>query len=325
MPTRRFVHGTVSKDYPLIVQVDAMQVDQWLCQVAAHRTRAPLDERLKALLWSWPVRPALTSKSPRPLIAKSHADKETRAHQDEAQRHLAFVASFWYPFSSPAALATDRDFSQLCTVVLGKVSRVANVTSLDRTDNATMLAHLVEGHYGDGELGFRRDQQDILIAPYKEQVQRRICAIAEQARDAAYLAVRTHRMLNRIRTARRERAQFINWLKKVGFHETFVRRSLDPDDPYDPVIASLFDEDIVAGSSAMKTLLAHRDRLLRYLRACEEAEGDRQATLRRAARGRPGTRAWVDTADRALTRLHIPRIQRREFLQVWGLVPLDRS
>ena len=329
MKNLQLVYGAVPKTFPLSIQSEAIAVDKWLLQIAAFRKQLPVEERLNALLWSWPIRRALTPKRRTSLWNCDHDDEDTLERKRKVLAGLEWLASYWYPFG-PQKTLSDPSFRKRCATIYDDLLALENAPDdLEGPEVEAFLADFVEKHWGDGEYDYRRDEQDRLILRFDEKIQQRICAIAEHARDQAYLFVRTTRLLDAMRTTKQDLKGFANWLREASNHVHLIEDAFRPiahsPEPleFNDSLDIVYHEDISALHDAVQVIIAHKHRVLQYLD--EKAVGEPTDSLRRPNRGTP-PHPSADDADLALKQFKqfkLSRIDRRELLQVWGLKPLD--
>jgi hypothetical protein len=326
-PTRpgRFLR-VAPKTFPLPVRSHAMNVDQWLRQVAAYRKQLPVEERLEALLWSWPIRRALTTAPSRFSWNCAHDDEDVLDRKHRTLHKLESLASTWYPFGPPTL--SDPSFEKRCTDLCDDLFDLAVISEpLRGPETAVFLATFIEQHWGDGQFEWRQDQQDILLfGTYRFDVPtlQRICTIAEQARDTAYLSVRTTTLLAAMRNTKTDLKKVATWVKKmpdVGILDESFRAVAQTVDPMQlPTLEFLFREDLAAIADAFQGFTAHKRNMLHYLQEREKELAVEDRALRLPTLGHP-IRPWVQQAHQGLKRLHIESNDRRELLQFWGLVP----
>jgi hypothetical protein len=298
-----------------------MKVGTWLRQVAAYRTQLPIEERLEALLWSWPIRRAITTASPNPLWDCWRDDEEMLQRKAAVLLRLDSLEQGWYPFQSPSTI-DNIDFERTCRDICDQLRELPDVTVPDPDDDPRWLALLLEARWGDGQFGYRRDAQHEVVVRLSAPVRRQVCEIGERARDAAYLSVRCDRLLDAVRGTKKSMEQFIPWLQAAEKHAPFVEVQIACGaEPNRGSTEWLFHEDLAAFSAAFQVVTARSKRVTEYLLHAFDSLRKDEGRDRRAQAGRP-TRPWVARADRALKDLKRRPLDREDLLMAWSLKSL---
>ena len=202
-----------------------MMVGTWLGQVAAYRPQLPIEDRLEELLWSWPIRRALTKHFPNPLWTYKGDDRETIARKVSVLDRVSQLAGEWYPFSSPSHgydKPENRHFDDKCRDICDQLRELPGVHIPDPGDDRLWLALLLEHGWGVGHRDFRRDLQDEIVNPLSPSVRRQVCEIGERARDAAYLSVCISSTLKSVRQTKDSIEKFVSWLQGAEKHTPCV-------------------------------------------------------------------------------------------------------
>ena len=325
-PRRPYRPTTASQEqaptpFPLLVRTEAMTVETWLRQVAAYRPQRPIETRIEALLWSWPIRRAITPRAPKSLWTCKDDDEETLERKAAVLTRIDSLAGGWYPYESPSQIH-DFDFKNACRDICGQLRELPDVPVPDPGDDPLWLATLIETHWGDGKYDYRRDAQREVMARLKPAMRRQVCEIGERARDAAYLSVRTTRLLDALRRTKKSVEQFIPWLDDAKSHAPFIEEHLAcGPEPQTDSLMWLYREDLLAFSAAFQVVIAKQKRVTDYLEEAFDSLRKDTGRDRRTKAGKPSC-PCVTQADRALKSLKLPPLDRRDLLMAWGLKPL---
>lgn len=327
---------------PSLVRMENMTVETWLGQIAAYRPQLSIEDRLETLLWSWPIRPAITPLSLNPFWTCKGDDEETLERKAAVATRLDSFERGWYPYESPSidlpTMVHHADLRNTCRDICDQLRELPGVTVPDPDDDLLWLAMIFEASHGDGQRDYRRELQEKVMARLPERTQHRVCEIGERARDAAYLSVRKYRMLDMVRQLKKDIQPCIDWLRDAKDHEEFIEDNIAPiartaaADLHD--FALVFHEDLVAFYRAYQVVLAHRRRVTDYLHHAFNSVRTDEGRDTRATAGKP-SRPWFHAAEAELKRLTIPAHalrdrtlrpqERRDLLIAWGLVPLERD
>jgi hypothetical protein len=303
---------------PYLVRMENMTVGTWLRQIAAYRPQLPIEDRLETLLWSWPIRRAITQYSPNPLWTYKGDDEETLERKMAVLARIDSLEGGWYPFKPPSKI-DDAEFTNTCRHICDQLRDLPGVIVPDPDDDPLWLALQLEHGWGDGRRDYRRDLQDDVVNPLSSSKRRQVCEIGERARDAAYLSVRITRSLDAVRYTKAEVKSCIDWLREAGDYEEFVAGQIACADPtVDSPGESVYDEDRAAFSAAFRIIMARRERVTEYLHDAFDNLRMDEGRDRRAQAGKP-SRPWVAQADRALKALKLSLLDRRDLLMAWGL------
>ncbi len=302
-----------------LVQAESKTLTSWMRLSKKDRATRPLNERLETLLWSWPIRPALSKHPPRSLWKEEKDQGLVRRLTDLAEtvypnmRYPEAVYSMeWAPWSSPTSIH-DKEFKAVCHDVCRQLRSLPGVAVPDPNDDVRWLCMLLEHGWGDGQYEHRHEEQRRVLRRLTEQRRRRVCEIGERARDAAYHEVRITRSLDAQRRVKGEVLQFTAWLQDTKTHASFVE-------------AHLMDKQAFAEFSAAFQVVKDREaRVIELVNAYMQNVFEDTGRDRRASAGRPGRGAWVKPADEALKCLKISEPDRRGLLMAWGVVPLERD
>lgn len=316
---------------PSLVQMEATTTGTRLRLIAAHRPDVPIEDRLECLLWSWPIRPAITSRPGNPLWTGTGDDEETLARKAAVMTRLDTIEYDLYPYEAPSML-DNTVLLEMCQDLCAKLRELGGVTVPDPGDDVLWLTTIFEALHGDRQRDHRRGLQDDVVNPLNPSKCRQVCKIGEQARDAAYLSVCTTGVLDSVRRSKAQVKSFIGWLRDAGDYEEFVEENMNIahiirafyPDAQDRAVAGhrdinlAFHEDRTAFYRAYQDLKASSQGVLAYLGAAFEDIPKDAERDRRARAGKPA-RPWVTQADRALKDLGLPPLDRTDLLQAWGL------
>ena len=319
---KRFLH-TAPTAYPLPVRLHAMAIDSWLREVAAYRKRLEPDDRYEALLWSWPIRHAVTKAPSRALWECAHTDDETLACRQSVFTRLQGLAGEWYPFTQPSSDPTFR--TRCATIYADLLALDVAHDDLEGPEIEGFLTELIEQHWGDGEYEARSQLLRDTLKQIKKQHWPRVYSILEQARDHAYLSVQTTRRLDAMRTTKQRLGTFMAWLKEASHQEDFVEAQLGLDARKNqPVLNDVFGEQVSAFSDAFKVMLAHKRGVRGFLEEGLKPELTHEGRDKRQHVGKPA-HEWTADAQQKLKRLHVSIPNQRALLQACALMPLERD
>ena len=308
------------KTLPDLVQAECKTMARWLRRTAKDRSIRAVKDRLDTLLWSWPIRRALTTILPSPLWT----GKESLTHLAET-----LYPDMWFPeavysmelapWNSPLSMHDD-DFKQICRDICNQLRTLPEVPVPDLHDDCRWLCTLLEYGWGDRQREWRHQLQNTVVKGLREPVRRQVCEIGERARDAAYHHVRITRSLDAQRQVKAEAMQFQVWLLEAKMHAPFVKEHLTSRFGFEGL-----SKDLAAFGVAFQHMIGSQKRVTQIVNAYMKGVFEDEGRDRRATAGRPGRGAWVDPADRALKRLKLPQQECRSLLIAWGLVPLERD
>ncbi|HEV8329183.1 MAG TPA: hypothetical protein VGQ08_17035 [Nitrospiraceae bacterium] len=311
------------KKLPRLVQAESETMARWLRRAAKDRSTRPVKDRLDTLLWSWPIRPALSKHPPNPLWT-GKKDEEGRATvltrltgfaetvYPDMWYPEAMYSMEWAPWNSPSNMHDD-DFKNMCHEICQELRRLPGIAVPDPHDDCLWLCTLLEHGWGDRQREWREEMQNSVVNDLSVPMRRQVCEIGERARDAAYHHVRITRSLDAQRRDKDRAKQFKDWLREMPSHAPFVE-------------AHLADRKALSAfATAFQVVKAQRKRVTEIVNAYMNNVFEDEGRDRRARAGRPGRGAWVDPADRALKRLKLSQQERRTLLMAWGLVPLERA
>lgn len=313
------------KAFPLQVRVHAMHVEEWLRTVQAYRQQLSPDERRDALLWSWPVRRAMTPAAPpHPWRWGGPYDDERLTLGARVSAGLERLAREWYPFCTPQSL-DDIRFQRRCRdlynglVELGVVSEDVPPLAVE----GFLAAHVLEPHWGDGEYEARQEQ--LTYARKKIGADRwlPVIRILEGARDHAFLFVQASGTLRAMRNTKKDVTAFLDWLRDASRQEDFVQTHLSPD-AQPTNLSDLFGEPVREFCDAYQRILECKRAVRTFLEEGVAQGLDSKSRYQREQAGRP-LQVWVDTARRELTRLRIPNTLQLDLLRACALLRPERG
>ena len=237
---------------PQLLQAELATLNKWMRQTAADRSQQPLNDRLKALLWSWPIFPILRAKEnakepvqyPKPVWAYASDGKDIRQRGAVVLAELTKLAQTVYPdmvypeavymvsgeggsldsrytLDAPSKVHND-DFKKRCSDVCDQLRTLPGLTVPDPEDDLLWLYTLLEHGWGDGSFDDRRELQDSVVKRLQASIRRQVCEIGERARDEAYHRVRIDRCLDERRLVKEEATSLIDWLCDARTHASFI-------------------------------------------------------------------------------------------------------
>jgi hypothetical protein len=311
-----------------LVQAESKTMARWLRQTAKDRSTRPVNDRLDMILWSWPIRPALSKRPPSPLW-KGKKDEAVLTHLTDLAETVypdmwypaAVYSMEWAPWNSPLNMRGD-DFKDMCHNICEQLRSLSSVAVSDPHDDLLWLCLLLEHGWGDRQRDYRQQLQNSVVKDLTGPVHRQVCEIGERARDAAYHHVRISRCLDTQRKDKEHAMQFKAWLRDTKLHAPFVEAHLPRDaGPH----ATPLKKALIAFTAAFQVMEAEQNRVTQYVNEYMADTFDDPGRDRRAKVGPPSRALWVDPANCELKRLKIREEDRRALLMAWGLVPVERG
>jgi hypothetical protein len=300
-----------------LVQAEAATMDRWLRQTAVDRSHCPIQDRLKALLWSWPIRLGFRTRDPNPLWKPREDDAETRQRKAAIHARLARLAETWYsdmvypeteyfsdwesdgylhPLSSPSKL-DDTDVKDIGD----RLRTLPGIMVPDPGNDRRWVLALLEHGWGDGNYDQRRQYHDAVVKGLRTAVRLQVCKVGEAARDAAYQDVRIHRSLDALHRTKERAQAFRDWLQAAKTHAPFV------------------EEHLTSSRVEFHRWVERMNKAVDFYMNSASHERSRRATAGQQAR------PWVDQARRDLKNLKLSELHRRDLLTAWNLIPFPRS
>lgn len=322
---KRLPHREFLKTLPLSIRVDEMHVQEWLWSVQAYRREMPLDERSDALLWSWPVRRALTPASPpKPWSFRPPYDDDRLALGARLSEDLTRLAQDWYPFSFSMRNAT---FWQRCRELHSRLVDLNAAPESVPNVERFLAEQVLEPHYGDGEYEARRTQLIDARKRMKKEVWLNVVHVLEHARDQAYQAARINRQLDAIRTTKQTFKAFTDWLQQArqleGFVHTYIRPIADNARRGEDLPPGVYQEDIQEFHDAFRTI-CDRPGIRKFLNNSLRHEVVQEGRTRRAHPGNP-PKTWVQSAQATLAKWGLTRPLQRELFQACALLHPEKA
>jgi len=314
-----------------------MNTEKWLRMVTAYRELLSPDERREALLWSWPVRRAVTAAPPPKPWNWRCSDYDKECHPEVFERgkrvtaNLELLASDWYPFCSPRTIgdqAYDTDFLKRCKTIYEDLSELDEpLPYLNGSEAQEYLAELIETHWGDGERNARRE----LLSYTLDRVERKqkkhllqVYRILERARDHAFMDVQTSKQLHDTARRKRELGIFLAWLQQASSQARFVEEELGRQARARSAVAFVFGEPVGSFYEAYQCMLEHKRKVREFLRHGLQEVMTNTVRYQRERTGRPKC-IWVEDAHRHLSQLHISAADRRALLRACVLLRLEKE
>ncbi len=325
MPTPTSSSDSALKAFPPPYIRYAYGLKRALRDVARYRSPLDTEERLQALLWTWPIHRALLPKLREQAVhLRAPVDRDL-----EKKKVVLWLVRHWYPYESldrvhdtPAHQEYSRVWALLC-----KELDDLGVQLPEDEAPPTQLAYVLEAGWGAGEYDARREMLAQLCRRFSSARDRaRLCAIAERARDQAFLYASTVAF----QEERRDRLAALRaHITQLPGTVAVVKRTwrllldLDPDqiDADYPAEDLPLRDRIEAFFTAAREIHTQQALITRCLEARAAAlVRDGEAALRRRTRGKPPRAAWLAPARQALQRMGIAQKEDREtLLWCWGL------
>jgi hypothetical protein len=312
-PTKKVSRAKPSATQPVsrLEQAVSEWMHTWLRQTAEQRPHRPMKDRLEALVWSWPIRLDFSTRRPNALWTPRVDYKETAQRKEAIQTHLDRLRETWYadmvypetdyfdnwaPHDWPYELP-DADF----THIVDQLRTLPGLMVPDPHDDRRWLLALLEHRWGDGYLDERRAFQDTVMKAVTSSMRPQVCEIGEEARDKAYIEVRTNRSLYALDDTKEQAQALRDWLQDAKTHKSFVEEHLSER------VSTDLHRAVERTTKALDFYMNNADKW----------------RSRRATAGRE-KRPWVDHARQALKKLKLSELHRRDLLIAWSLMPYPR-